>query len=114
MQVMAIYTDVRPESMKLASSQATIFSKLPSGKSGRSRHLLARPFLSDWEKQKQVGIIASVENAAGLGNESASWQEIYTQLDSIIQQVGKLAYISLDTSYRKQIWAAETIPTESV
>jgi len=94
MQVMAIYTDVRPESMKLASSQATIFSKLLQ-ENPVDLAFAGPAFLSDWEKQKQVGIIASVENAAGLGNESASWQEIYTQLDSIIQQVGKLAYISL-------------------
>ncbi|MFT4856392.1 MAG: membrane dipeptidase [Algoriphagus sp.] len=94
MQVMAIYTDVRAESMKLASGQAAIFSKLL--KENPVDLAFADPtFLFDWDKQNQVGIIASVENAAGLGNESASWQEIYAQLDSIIAQVGKLAYISL-------------------
>lgn len=94
MQVMAIYTDVRPESMKLASLQASIFSKLLQD-NPIDIAFVDHSFLTDWAKQKQVGIIASVENAAGLGNESASWSEIHAQIDSIINQVGKLAYISL-------------------
>jgi membrane dipeptidase len=94
MQVMAIYTDVRPESMKLASRQAAIFSKLLK-EDPVDLAFADQTFISDWAKERQVGIIASVENAAGLGNESASWSEIYAQLDSIIAQVGKLAYISL-------------------
>lgn len=94
MQVMAIYTDVRPESMKLASSQATIFSKLLQ-ENPVDLAFAGPSFLASWEKQKQIGIVASIENAAGLGNESASWPEIYAQIDSIIAKVGKLAYISL-------------------
>jgi microsomal dipeptidase-like Zn-dependent dipeptidase len=93
-QVMAIYTDVRPESMSLASKQAAIFSKLLKNNS-MDLAFANEDFLNNWEKQRQVGIIASVENAAGFGNETASWPEIHAQLDSIIAQVGKLAYISL-------------------
>jgi len=52
-------------------------------------------FFNNWEKQRQVGIIASVENAAGFGNETASWPEIHAQFDSILKQVGRIAYISL-------------------
>lgn len=94
MQVMAIYTDVRPESMKLAHRQAVLFNQLLT-KNVLDLAMVDQSFLANWNKQNQVGIIASVENAAGLGNESASWQEIYEQLDTIISQVGKLAYISL-------------------
>jgi microsomal dipeptidase-like Zn-dependent dipeptidase len=93
-QVMAIYTDVRPESMSLASKQATIFSKLLKNNS-MDLAFANEDFLSNWEKQRQVGIIASVENAAGFGNETASWPEIHAQFDSILKQVERIAYISL-------------------
>ncbi|MEP0713763.1 MAG: membrane dipeptidase [Algoriphagus sp.] len=46
-------------------------------------------------KQNRVGIKASVENAAGFGNETASWDEIYKQFDFILDRVRSLAYISL-------------------
>jgi len=93
-QVMAIYTDVRPESMLQAKKQAEIFSKLLA----KHPEVLAfadESFLSNWEKQLKVGMIASIESAAGLGHETASWPEIYTQFDHILKTVGKLAYISL-------------------
>jgi len=93
-QVMAIYTDVRPESMRLASKQAAIFSKLLKN-NPVDLAFANEDFFNNWEKQRQVGIIASVENAAGFANETASWPEIHAQFDSILKQVGRLAYISL-------------------
>lgn len=94
MQVMAIYTDVRPESTNLASRQASIFQSLL--KENADVLAYAGPeFLENWEKQNQIGIIASVENAAGFGNEHASWDGIHAQFDKLLNQVGKFAYISL-------------------
>ena len=93
-QVMAIYTDVRPESMRLASKQAKIFSGLLKN-NAVDLAFANEDFFNNWEKQRQVGIIASVENAAGFGNETASWPEIHAQFDSILKQVGRIAYISL-------------------
>ncbi len=94
MQVMAIYTDVRRESMDLALRQSTIFREL------LEKHPLDLApfqlnFLVNWEKQNQTCALAAIENAAGLGNENATWQEIQKQLDSILENVGRLAYISL-------------------
>lgn len=93
-QVTAIYTDVRPESMKLAEKQADIFADLLSS---HSNELVATDsvFLNNWEKEQKLGLFASIENAAGIGNESASWKDIYTQFDTLLKKVGKLAYISL-------------------
>ncbi|WP_026966696.1 dipeptidase [Algoriphagus terrigena] len=92
MQVLAIYTDVKPESMDLAGKQAEIFVDLLRKEVdtvGRfdSAYIQIQP--------EQIGIIASVENAAGFGNENASWPDIYSQFDSIVDNVGQLAYISL-------------------
>ncbi|WP_439488612.1 dipeptidase [Algoriphagus sp.] len=93
-QILAIYTDVKPESMDLAKRQAEIFSDLLS-KSEQDVAYLDSGFIESWEQQKRIGIKASVENAAGIGNEEASWQEIYSQFDFILEKVKSLAYISL-------------------
>jgi membrane dipeptidase len=94
MQVMAIYTDVNPESMKLASKQADIFQKLLA-ENPMDLAYAGPDFLANWKNQKNVGIIASVENAAGFGNETATLDEIKSQFDSILEKCKKLAYISL-------------------
>ncbi len=93
-QILAIYTDVKPESMDLARRQAEIFSDLLT-KSEQDVAYLDSGFVGSWEQQKRIGIKASVENAAGIGNEEASWQEIYNQFDFILEKVKSLAYISL-------------------
>ena len=94
MQVLAIYTDVKPESMGLATRQAVIFEELHQ-KYTNDLAFVDSEFLQNWDKQNCVGIKASVENAAGIGNEHASWKEIYTQFDFILEKVKSLAYISL-------------------
>ena len=92
--ILAISTDVKPESMDLARRQAEIFSDLLT-KSEQDVTYLDSGFVGSWEQQKRIGIKASVENAAGIGNEEASWQEIYNQFDFILEKVKSLAYISL-------------------
>lgn len=94
MQVLAIYTDVNPDSMKLASKQADIFQDLLE-KNPLDLSFADPEFLSNWKSQNNVGIIASVENAAGFGNEAASMDEIKAQFDSILERTKNLAYISL-------------------
>ncbi|MCE7057493.1 membrane dipeptidase [Algoriphagus sp. AGSA1] len=93
-QILAIYTDVKPESMDLARRQAEIFSDLVV-KSGEDVTYLDSGFVESWDQQNRIGIKASVENAAGIGSEGASWQEIYSQFDFILEKVKSLAYISL-------------------
>ncbi|GAB3228474.1 membrane dipeptidase [Algoriphagus aestuariicola] len=94
MQVMAIYTDVNPDSMDLASKQARIFSDLLQNEAGTVTRFDSE-YIQNQDNQESIGIIASVENAAGFGHENATWPEIYAQFDSIVDTVGQLAYISL-------------------
>lgn len=93
-QILAIYTDVNPESMDLAFRQAEIFSELIV-RYGQELTFADKNFLNNWEDQNKIGVIASIENAAGLGTESASWDEIHQQFDHILAKVKKLAYIGL-------------------
>ena len=93
-QVMAIYTDVHPESMELASQQAAIFVQLLED----HPETVCRwdgAFQQTLEGTDQLGIIASIENAAGIGTATATWKEIYAQFDALLGKVGSLAYISL-------------------
>lgn len=94
MQVMAIFTTVGPGSMRLATRQAEIFSDLLRKKRETVTSFDA-DFINNQTPEGPIGIIASVENAAGFGNESATWSEIYRQFDSIVEKTGSLAYISL-------------------
>jgi membrane dipeptidase len=94
MQVLAIYTNVDSASMKIASRQAVLFSGLLENKA-QTLAIFDSEFIQNQEKESQIGIIASVENAAGFGTENASWKEIYSQFDSILEKVGQLAYVSL-------------------
>ena len=94
MQVLAIYTDVRPESMQFASKQVDEFRKLLE-KFQHDVCLADRDFLSSINQESKIGVVCAIENAAGLGNESADWPDIYQQLDTIIAATGRLAYISL-------------------
>lgn len=93
-QVLAIYTDVHPESMDLASKQANLFVKLLEDYPETVCRWDAA-FQQNLEATEQLGIIASVENAAGIGTPTATWKEIYAQFDAILEKVGSLAYISL-------------------
>lgn len=93
-QVLAIYTDVHPESMELASLQADLFVKLLKDHPETVCRWDAA-FQQKLEATEQLGIIASIENAAGIGTLTATWKEIYAQFDALLDKVGSLAYISL-------------------
>ena len=94
MQVMAIYTTVDSGSRNLATKQAAIFDELLR----KEKETVCRfdgDFIQNQSEKDPIGIIASVENAAGFGTENSTWSEIYQQFDSIVEKVGPLAYISL-------------------
>jgi microsomal dipeptidase-like Zn-dependent dipeptidase len=93
-QVLAIYTDVHPESMVLASRQGDLFVKLLEDHPETVCRWDAA-FQQNLETSEQLGIIASIENAAGIGTPTATWKEIYGQFDRLLEKVGSLAYISL-------------------
>jgi microsomal dipeptidase-like Zn-dependent dipeptidase len=91
LQVLAIYTDVRAGSMDLALKQAEIFQSLTEEKPGAFSAFQVQ----SWKSSDQIAALASIENAAGLGEENASWEAIERQLDEILSKVGRLAYVSL-------------------
>ncbi|GAA0877865.1 dipeptidase [Algoriphagus jejuensis] len=94
MQVLAIYTEVKQDSMEMARKQALIFSDLLRKEQDTVTGFDAE-YIEKRGTEEAIGVISSVENAAGFGHEHASWEEIYSQFDFIVETVGQLAYISL-------------------
>lgn len=94
LQVMAIYTDVQKGSMVSATKQAHIFEDLLQ-RYPDILHQVNLAFLENFSQKSEIGILAAIENAAGIGDEQASWKEIYPQFDALLKSVGQFAYISL-------------------
>ncbi|WP_304518081.1 dipeptidase [Cecembia rubra] len=94
MQVCAIYTDVKAGSMELAVREAFKYREMLLTHS----HELVQAdaaFLRSMDLNSKIGMVAAIENAAGLADEKAPIQKAYEQLDKLIQMTGRIAYISL-------------------
>jgi membrane dipeptidase len=94
MQVCAIYTDVKPGSRDLATKQAFKFREMLMTHSKDVVQADA-DFLNDMTLQSKIGLVAAIENAAGLAEEKEPIQEAFQQLDHLIKLTGRMAYISL-------------------
>lgn len=94
MQVCAIYTDVRPGSMELATKQAYKFRETLM-KFGEKTTSVNAGFVSEIEKSKKIGLVTAIENAAGLADEKAPIAAAFSQLENLLKLTGRIAYISL-------------------
>lgn len=94
MQVCAIYTDVKPGSMKLATLQAFKYREMLMLHAQEVTHADV-DFLDALNLQSKTGVVAAIENAAGLAEEAVPIQEAFKQLDHLIKLTGRIAYISL-------------------
>jgi len=94
MQICAIYTDVKPGSMDLAIRQAFKYREMLLTHSQKLVQADAE-FLKSIDLNSKIGMVAAIENAAGLADEKAPIQKAYEQLDKLILMTGRIAYISL-------------------
>ena len=92
LQVMAIYTGVEESSARDGVGQSEVYKKL----------------LEDYPKQvfqagagyaigkdERIGMVAALESASGICNETAPLSEAFDNLETILSNVGRLFYISL-------------------
>jgi membrane dipeptidase len=93
LQVMAIYTDVRPGSAALGLKQSEIFKNLLQDPAWVPAHSVEQ--VMALPAGKEVGIVAAIENAAGFCEAHEPLDKGLARLEEIIGNVGKLAYISL-------------------
>lgn len=94
MQVCAIYTDVRSGSMALATQQANKYREVLM-QFAKEVSPVDGDFIENVASSEKTGLVAAIENAAGLAEEKVSIKAAFQQLDSLIQLTGRLAYISL-------------------
>ncbi|HAA10635.1 MAG TPA: peptidase [Cytophagales bacterium] len=109
-QVCAIFTDVVPESPGQALKQAQIFQQLPQHYPGEV--VLANE-LGNWEEateRDEITLIASIESAAGLCNETQPLSDTVANLDRILELTGSLAYISLTHHKRNRFGGGDYEP----
>lgn len=90
MQVMAIYTAVESESAKKGIEQSSIYKKLLKDYS-EEVYQAGAGFDS---KKEGLGIVASLESASGICNETEPLDNAFKNLETIISNVGRLFYIS--------------------
>jgi len=95
LQVMAIYTATEKGSTKLAFEQSVIFKKLLSEYSDDFYLIDSTESLSKIESENKIGMIAAIENAAGICEEDEPIENLRHNLDKIIAHTGKVLYIGL-------------------
>lgn len=94
LQICAIYTDVRPGSIELATLQAYKYREMLMMHAQEVVQADAE-FLKNINLNSKIGLVTAIENAAGLADEEAPIQKAFEQLDKLIQMTGRMAYISL-------------------
>ncbi len=95
LQVMAIYTDVRPGSTKNAAAQGELFNGLLRDYAGTLMHVKDNSSLEVAVQGEKTGIVAAVENASGFCEEDEPLESGFEKLEELIRQTGKLLYISM-------------------
>jgi membrane dipeptidase len=94
MQVCAIYTDVKPGSMELATKQAYKYREMLM--THRNEIIQAdAEFVKNLRLDSKIGVVTAIENAAGLADEKVPISSAFEQLDHLIGLTGRMAYISL-------------------
>jgi membrane dipeptidase len=95
LQVCAIYTGVESASPQKALRQAELFAQLPK----KHKEYFYNPLsLDDFEKdsnQFKTGILAAIENAAGLANEEEALDKALSRIDQLQALCGGIFYLSL-------------------
>ena len=94
MQVCAIYTNVESGSMESATKQAHRYRDMLRGFS-KDVCQVDGDFLASMDLDSKVGMIAAVENAAGLADEKSPLASAFEQLENLINLTSKIVYISL-------------------
>ena len=95
LQVCAIYTGVEPTSPQKALRQAELFAQLPKKHKDYFYHALSLADLEKEANQYKTGILAAIENAAGLANEEDALDKALSRLDQLDDLCKGLFYLSL-------------------
>jgi microsomal dipeptidase-like Zn-dependent dipeptidase len=91
LQVMAIFTPTQLNSHKLGIQQSEIFQSLNAQENELYR--FEKHHLENLSNNKNIGMLASIENASAFCDENIALQEGFKNLQTIMNNVGNIFYI---------------------
>ncbi|MBW3544714.1 MAG: membrane dipeptidase [Bacteroidetes bacterium] len=95
LQVMAIYSDVRPGSVRKAKGQADHYCRLLKEYGDYLFSIGSQKQLQELVTGSKIGTIVAIENAAGLCEEAEPLDKTFERLDSLEQKVGRILYLGI-------------------
>ncbi|MEL7001773.1 MAG: membrane dipeptidase [Bacteroidota bacterium] len=93
LQVMAIFTPSQSLSHNMALKESELFKGLREDQN--EFYAVDRDNLDQVVSSEQIGMLAAIENASGLCDEELSLKDGFKNLETIINNVGRLFYIGL-------------------
>lgn len=99
LQVMAIYTPVTPESSAWGMKQSEIYKDLLV--TNEQDVFQAEPGF-ECGNSSRIGMVAALESASGICNEEEPLDTAFSNLDKMIENVGRLFYISFTHHYENR------------
>jgi microsomal dipeptidase-like Zn-dependent dipeptidase len=95
LQVLAAYVPSEPHSADLAAEEIRRFNGLPSESPGSFHHVTTGDQAAEALSSTGTGVIGAIENASALCTETESLDLAFTRLEQLVQQAGKLLYITM-------------------
>lgn len=95
LQVLASYVPTEPQSVDMAAREYDLFNTLPSEHPGVLHHVTTPGQAESACKSDGTGVVAAIENASALCSESESLDLAFGRLEQIIEQTGRVLYITL-------------------
>ena len=95
LQVLAFYVPTEPHCIDLAADEYRRFNELPSNHPGAFSHVTTPKQAEHALQSEGTGVIAAIENASALCTESEPLDLAFTRLEQIVEQTGKVLYITL-------------------
>ncbi len=96
LQTLAIYTSTADgQSSESGMAQSEIFANLLTEEEDNVCSVTNLDDLEELEDDTRIGLIASIENASGFWAENESMEQGFENLETIIENTGRIFYISL-------------------
>jgi membrane dipeptidase len=91
LQVMAIFAPTQAGSHQLGMAQSQLFDELNTQES--RLYALEKQHLETLSNNERIGMLASIENASAFCDENITLKEGFSNLQRIVERVGRLFYI---------------------
>ncbi len=103
LQTLAIFTHtIDPQSSQSGIGQSKIFDDLLGEEAENVFSVTNLDDLEEVGEDGRIGLIASIENASGFWSESESMEEGFENLEQIIENTGRVFYISLTHHHKNR------------